>query len=465
LCVKGNCKLGLDAVKRKAHIRRGEVLLVLRASEPCRAELPVQGRDVQTDVLGLGPEPSPILMRAVAFFKLPDELIRCHRPFHLAVFFLRRVNGGGRYEPQVSGDLDLSCGRQLSVCDQRRQQAVPLRQQGMGLFRGTERGARLGQSGAYPRQKLQLRMLLGGDGRDAVLRFEILVPVLVLRLHHGDIHVYRIVVVMLGQNILEPSRSLDAGLVMVQAQHRIFEMGIQLELPEHGVFGHAVEGDVAVPLPILGMQRNEGQHVDGRFEHIKGVAPPDPVKAVARIAALHVSLIRLALGVGAALVRVPGSAVFIKADEHGVVIFLILVDQPLMGEERQHVPVYEPLLEQIRKHAAHVVICVRQGEFLSGRRRALGGLVPFHAGFIPKQKGHRFREAHAVEFLHKINGETAFLTGVPVPSVSPDRHAVVPLPAPFASGADELLALPLEEVHQVDGVGASFLIIGKWDDI
>ena len=39
---------------------------------------------------------------------------------------------------------------------------------------------------------------------------------------------------MLGQNILEPSRSLDAGLVMVQAQHRIFEMGIQLELPEHG---------------------------------------------------------------------------------------------------------------------------------------------------------------------------------------------------------------------------------------
>ena len=136
----------------------------------------------------------------------------------------------------------------------------------------------------------------------------------------------------------------------------------------------------------------------------------------------------------------------------------------LMGEERQHLAVYEPLLKQIGEHAAHVVIGVGQGEFLLGRRRAFFDLIPFHACFAAEQERHRFGEAHAVEFLHKINGEAAFLTGMPVPSVSPDRHAVMPLPAPLASGARELLALPLEEVHQVDGVGASFLLIGKWDE-
>ncbi|MPM28369.1 hypothetical protein SDC9_74891 [bioreactor metagenome] len=229
------------------------------------------------------------------------------------------------------------------------------------------------------------------------------------------------------------------------------------------MFGHAVEGDIAVPLPVPRMQGNEGQHVDGCFEYKKGVALSDPMKAAARIAALHVTLVRLALGIGAALVRMPGNAVFIKADEHSVVIFLILVDQPLMGEERQRVPAYEPLLDQIGKYAAHVVVGVRQSEFLSGRRRALGGLVPFHAGFIPQQERHRFGEAQSVEFLHEVDGEAAFLTGVPVPLISPDRHAVVPLPAPFGSGADELLTLPLEEIHQVDGVGAALLFIGKWD--
>ncbi|MFQ9516753.1 MAG: hypothetical protein ACLRZ9_13140 [Eubacterium sp.] len=49
---------------------------------------------------------------------------------------------------------------------------------------------------------------------------------------------------------------------------------------------------------------------------------------------------------------------------------------------------------------------------------------------------------------------------VPVPFVSPDGQAVVPLPAVFISGAGKLLAPSLQKRNKVGLVGAVYLFLG-----
>ena len=134
-------------------------------------------------------------------------------------------------------------------------------------------------------------MLLRRLGGQAVEGLQILVPVLVFRPQYGDPGVS-----VFYQDICEAAGGLDPRGVVVQAEHDLLEPGVLLQHPEHGVLRGAAEGHIAVLLPCLRVQRQKGQHVDGRLEHIEPAAVPEPVEAAPGIAALHIAPEALALG-------------------------------------------------------------------------------------------------------------------------------------------------------------------------
>ena len=128
-------------------------------------------------------------------------------------------------------------------------------------------------------------MFLRREGGEAVGGFQVLVPVLALRLEDGDAGIS-----MLMKNFRQPSAGLDARLVVVQAEEDVPEIRILLQHPEHGVFAGPAEGGVAVGLPVLLVQRQEGQHVNGGLEDVEAVAGPAVVEAVPSVAAAHIPL-------------------------------------------------------------------------------------------------------------------------------------------------------------------------------
>ena len=83
------------------------------------------------------------------------------------------------------------------------------------------------------------------------------------------------------QNLGKPPIGLDARRVVVEAEENVADIGVLLQHPEHGVLTGAAEGGIAVGLPILLVQREEGQQVDRSLEDIEPVAGSGVVKAVA----------------------------------------------------------------------------------------------------------------------------------------------------------------------------------------
>ena len=79
--------------------------------------------------------------------------------------------------------------------------------------------------------------------------------------------------------------------------------------------------------------------------------------------------------------------------------------------------------------------------------------------FFACEKFHGFGKALAEKLHDKINGAAAFALAVPVPFVSPDSQAVVPLPAVFISGTGKLLAPSLQKRNKVGLVGAVYLFL------
>ena len=81
----------------------------------------------------------------------------------------------------------------------------------------------------------------------------------------------------------------------------------------------------------------------------------------------------------------------------------------------------------------------RQSKVRKGRRawfvRRLG------CAFFSCQQFYGFGKALSEKLHEEVNGAAALALAVPVPLVSPDGQAVVPLPAVFISGTGKLLAL------------------------
>ena len=69
----------------------------------------------------------------------------------------------------------------------------------------------------------------------------------------------------------------------------------------------------------------------------------------------------------------------------------------------------------------------------------------------------------AMDMMHKGDGAAALLGRMVVPFVAPNGDAVVAGHTILRPGADELLALPPQELHQIHTAGTIFLFLGEMD--
>ena len=115
-------------------------------------------------------------------------------------------------------------------------------------------------------------------------------------------------------------------------------------------------------LPLARIHGNVGEHINGSLEYIKAPIGSGMMKTVARVAGFDIQAKGFAEAVRAAQMRVARASTFVRADEHGVVMRRVFVEQFSAGEVRNHVGIQPARFEKIRKHTAH--ICV-----WSGRRK------------------------------------------------------------------------------------------------
>ena len=90
---------------------------------------------------------------------------------------------------------------------------------------------------------------------------------------------------------------------------------------------------MAVLLPVVWIQGQKGERIDGCLEHINPVSGPVPEEAVSGIATLHSDVKGLAVVVSTPLLGTTANAVFVLSGEHGVVIFFVLIDQSDPGKD------------------------------------------------------------------------------------------------------------------------------------
>ena len=310
----------------------------------------------------------------------------------------------------------------------------------------------------------ELGMLLRLLGGKAPAGFEVLVPVLVFRLDHSNL-----VIAVLVENFCQPSTGLDARRVMIQAEADGAEAGVLLQHPEHGVFAGPTEGHIAVFLPASGVAGKKGQQVDRRFEDIEPVTGAGMVEAAPGIAALHVDAGSLANVIDAALVSVAWNAVFVFANEDGVVVlpglvlgyFAALVQQTCPDKGADHIPIQKAAVQQIGIYPAHIPVRRRQGKFLFGFLLLLWGGGIDTPLFAVQQTGDGLRIGEIVELLDEGDGTAALLHGVVVPLIAPDGDAVVTGHSVLRPGGDQLLPMAAEELHQIHLTGPELLLFGK----
>ena len=136
---------------------------------------------------------------------------------------------------------------------------------------------------------------------------------------------------------------------------------------------------------------------------------------------------------------VPRYAAFVAPDKYGVVVGGFLVNISVGKEKARHIFINAAGSCEVVPRCSVVGAAGRQSEVRKGRgawsvRRRCSSLFSC-------EKFNGFGEALAEKLHDKINGCAALALAVPVPFVSPDGQAVVPLPAVFIPGAGKLLAL------------------------
>ena len=210
--------------------------------------------------------------------------------------------------------------------------------------------------------------------------------------------------------------------------------------------------------PILLVQRNKGQHIYGSLKEIERVVFSGPVEAVTGIAAFRIAFVG-ALTACSSFVCVSGNAMFIVADEDGVVVIGGFIDHSLMHKGRKHLPVYSSAVKQIGIHTPHIIIFRRKCERL--RRLSLYRLGSLNcAAVIAEQKIDGLRKVHVVKAADKVNGVAADAFVLMKPQVSSDRNLFRAVtPHIFLAGAFEAFTLALQECDQVCLPG-SFLLLG-----
>ena len=161
------------------------------------------------------------------------------------------------------------------------------------------------------------------------------------------------------------------SFIVIEAEQDGVELRHLFQHLQYRLNGCAATGYIAVPLPVLRIKGDEGQHIDGRFKHIQASVCADIMEAVSWVAALHIQAEGFSVAVGAALVGVARDTLRIHADKHGVVILGIFIQKSGLGEVRHHISCDAAMLDEIRKHSAHLFVGGRQCKWF---HRFLGAL-------------------------------------------------------------------------------------------
>ena len=132
-------------------------------------------------------------------------------------------------------------------------------------------------------------------------------------------------------------------------------------------------------------------------------------------------------------------AAFISADEYGVMVGGFLVNVAIGKKKARHIFINAAGCCEVVPHYAVVGAAGWQSEVREGR--GAWSVQRRGCAFFSCQHFNGFGKALSVKLHDKINGCAALTLAVPVPFVSPDGQAVVPLPAVFIPGAGKLLAL------------------------
>lgn len=258
---------------------------------------------------------------------------------------------------------------------------------------------------------------------------------------------------------------------MIQAEDDLLQLWILLQHPEHGVFRCTAESHIAMALPILWVQGQKGQQINGGFEHIESFTAPSPVKAVSGIATFYITTVAFSLRIDTSFVGVTGNAMLIGSDEYSIVILLGLIlgqfpafiDQPFLGKGIEDLTTDMPLLKQVGIHTAHCLIGGRQGKFF----RLLMLLFLcwlIHLAFLTAQQAcHCLGVAQTIEGLYKRDRAAALLGLMVVPFAAADGDAVIGGETLIPAGGDELFPLPPQELHQINGVCTKLLLISEVD--
>ena len=216
-------------------------------------------------------------------------------------------------------------------------------------------------------------------------------------------------------------------------------------------------------LPLTRIHGDIREHIDWRFKHIKASVCSGMMKAVARIAGLGVQSKGFAEAVRTAQMRVARAVSFIRANEHGIVMRRVLVEQLLASKIGNHIRVQPARFEKIRKNAVHIHVRNGRCEGLLVDLLLLFRLRINRLHALTEQHGHGLDVTLAVIFLHKADRAAALVRGMVEPLAATHRDAVVAGQPLFLSGLDELFALAEEKFFEVDRRGAFFLVWSKFN--
>ena len=212
--------------------------------------------------------------------------------------------------------------------------------------------------------------------------------------------------------------------------------------------------------PIFLVQRNKGQHIYGSLKEIERAVRSGPVEAVTGIAAFRIAFVG-ALTACPSFVCVSGNAMFIVADEDGVVVIGGFINHSLMHKGGKHLPVYSSAVKQIGIHTPHIIIFRRKGERLWRLSLDRLGLRKC-AAVIAEQKIDGLRKVHVIKSTDEVHGIAADAFVLMKPKVSSDSNLFRAVtPHIFLAGAFEAFALTLQECDQIRLPGSFFLLGGK----
>ena len=158
---------------------------------------------------------------------------------------------------------------------------------------------------------------------------------------------------------------------------------------------------------------------------------------------------------------VVGDTICIHANKHGVVILGIFIQKSGLGKVRHHISCDAAMLDEIRKHSAHLFVGGRQCKWFHRFLGALPGRGIRCSQLTTQQQCHCVRVAETIEALHKADGMSASLLRMVIPFVASDSHAVVTGKAFFSAGGKQLFTAAAQKLLQIHCGGALFLFFGE----